>query len=72
MKGGDNMYNLSARETAVLTVAAQGCSNKEIAEKLFITERTVKAHMSSIFKKLNVKNRTAAVMAVTSKEQISN
>ena len=71
MKGGDYMYNLSARETAVLTVA-QGCSNKEIAEKLFITERTVKAHMSSIFKKLNVKNRTAAVMAVTSKEQISN
>ena len=66
------MYNLSARETAVLTVAAKGCSNKEIAEKLFITERTVKAHMSSIFKKLNVKNRTAAVTMAISSSRVND
>ncbi len=60
------MLKLSEREIDVLEMAISGCSNKEIAEKLFITESTVKAHLSSIFRKLNVKNRTAAVMAAVS------
>ncbi len=45
--------------------------NKKIAEVLFITERTVKAHLTSIYKKLNVKNRTAAAIAAISKGLIS-
>ena len=63
------MHKLSAREIAVLSVVKKGCTNKEIAEKLFITESTVKAHMSSIFRKLNVKNRTEAVIATISKKK---
>ncbi len=52
---------LSARETDVLTMVADGARNKEIAYQLNITERTVKAHLSHIFDKLDVDSRAAAV-----------
>lgn len=52
---------LTARELEVLQQLAKGKLNKEIAQKLNINERTVKFHVSSIFKKLNVQNRTEAV-----------
>ncbi len=51
---------LSNREQEVLDLLARGKSNKDIAEKLMITPRTVKYHVSSIFSKLKVKNRTEA------------
>lgn len=51
---------LSNREQEVLDLLAKGSSNNDIARKLFITTRTVKYHVSSIFTKLNVKNRTEA------------
>lgn len=51
---------LSNREQEVLNLLAKGNSNNDIANKLFITTRTVKYHVSSIFTKLNVKNRTEA------------
>ena len=44
-----------------------GYMNKDIAKLLYITERTVKAHLSSIYRKLNVKNLTAAVVKAVSK-----
>jgi len=54
---------LSERELEVLQMVAEGARNKEIAYKLGITERTVKAHLSHIFQKLNVDARAAAVAA---------
>jgi DNA-binding NarL/FixJ family response regulator len=43
-------------------MVAQGASNNDIAEKLFVREVTVKTHLNSIFKKLKVKSRTQAVL----------
>jgi DNA-binding CsgD family transcriptional regulator len=51
---------LSAREREVLAVLAEGATNNELAERLFISERTVNRHLSNIFTKLEVANRTAA------------
>lgn len=48
---------LSDRETQVARLVASGASNKEIAEKLSITERTVKAHLSAVFEKLSLRDR---------------
>lgn len=57
--------DLSQRETEVLTLLTKGRSNKEISSTLFITEDTVKAHLKTLFIKLNVKDRTeAAINAV--------
>jgi DNA-binding NarL/FixJ family response regulator len=51
---------LSEREREVLVLIAQGCSNREIAERLIITEGTVKTHVSNIMGKLQAENRTQA------------
>lgn len=53
---------LTAREKEVLICLVEGLSNKEIASKLFISDKTVKIHVSKIFKKLNVKSRSQAVI----------
>lgn len=53
---------LTNRETEVLICLVEGLSNKEIAGRLFISDKTVKIHVSKIFKKLNVKNRSQAVI----------
>jgi NarL family two-component system response regulator LiaR len=53
---------LTERELEVLKLAAKGMSNKNIAEKLFLTVRTVKAHLSNIFSKLDVASRTEAIV----------
>lgn len=52
---------LSARETEVLTLVADGASNREVARALFLSEATVKSHLVHIFDKLDVDSRTAAV-----------
>ncbi|MCJ7522029.1 MAG: response regulator transcription factor [Dehalococcoidia bacterium] len=54
--------NLSDREIEVLRLAATGMSNKEIAEQLFVTVRTIKAHISNIFIKMHVASRTEAII----------
>jgi len=51
---------LSSRELEVLRLIANGLTNKEISEKLFVTIGTVKAHTANIFRKLDVNNRTQA------------
>jgi len=59
-------YNLTERESEILTLVKNGLSNGEIAETLFISKHTVKAHMENIFKKLKVNNRTAALHRINS------
>lgn len=53
--------NLTERETAVLRLVANGKANKEIARALSLSEETIKAHLKSIFAKLDVTDRTHAV-----------
>jgi DNA-binding NarL/FixJ family response regulator len=53
---------LTPREKEVLHILATGCSNKEIATALFISEKTVKSHLNSIFRKLNVTRRLKAIL----------
>lgn len=55
--------SLSEQELRVLYLIAEGNSNKQIADQLFIAESTVKSHASSIYTKLNVKRRTEAIKA---------
>jgi len=55
---------LSKRETEVLQLMAQGLSNQEIADTLFVSLNTVKTHISNIYTKLNVRRRTQAIQKV--------
>lgn len=52
---------LSKREIEVLGLLAEGFSNQEIADKLFVSLNTTKTHISNIYSKLNVKRRTQAI-----------
>ena len=52
---------ITARELEILELIARGMSNREIAEKLFVSENTVKTHSSRLFDKLSAKRRTQAV-----------
>jgi DNA-binding NarL/FixJ family response regulator len=53
---------LSERERQVLVLIAQGASNLEIAAQLYLSERTVKGHVGSIFAKLGARDRAAAIV----------
>jgi len=53
--------NLSKRELEVLQLMAEGLSNQEIAERLFVSLNTIKTHSAQIFEKMEVKRRTQAV-----------
>ena len=65
MEVDDKLNELTRREIEVLKLIAEGLFNKEIASKLDISERTVKNHVSNIFKKIDVSDRTqAAVFAI--------
>jgi len=52
---------ISRREYEVLELIAAGCSNQEIAEKLFVSTSTVKTHVSNVLAKLNARRRTQAI-----------
>lgn len=58
----DPFYSLTEREMDVLSLVATGLSNKQIANKLFISEETVKVHIRNLLRKLNVHSRVAATV----------
>jgi len=53
---------ITAREEEVLQLIADGCSTPEVAERLFISQKTVKNHLASIYQKLDARDRTQAVL----------
>jgi NarL family two-component system response regulator LiaR len=58
----DHVERLTDRETEILKSVSDGLSNKEIARRLSITEKTVKAHLNNVFDKLGVHSRTQAAL----------
>jgi DNA-binding NarL/FixJ family response regulator len=59
--GGD-LAELTSRENAILRLVAQGEANGEIARRLFISEKTVRNHLTNIFEKLRVDSRSRAIV----------
>ena len=68
-RSGDS-FDLTARELEVLRAIASGARSSQIALDLRITERTVKAHLASIYQKLGVKSRAAAVAMAVQQELV--
>lgn len=69
IKEGDKFYNdLTEREKEILRLIALGGTNKDIANKLSISEKTVKNHISNIFQTLHVNNRTQAALYALGKK----
>ncbi|TFB18856.1 response regulator transcription factor [Filobacillus milosensis] len=62
---------LTSREKEVLQLVVEGLSNKEIAESLFISETTVKIHVSHIFKKMKVKSRSQLIIHAVKNRLVS-
>ncbi len=67
---GEKISPLTQREKEILTLVAKGSSNSQIAQKLFVREVTVKTHLNSIYRKLNVDNRVQAVLLAQQTEII--
>lgn len=59
-----HLYNLTARESEIVELIYQGMTSKQIAEKMFISENTVKKHTYNIFKKMKVSNRSQIIKIV--------
>lgn len=53
---------LSQRESEVAELVTQGLSNKEIAGRLFVTEKTIKFHLTNIYKKMQIKSRSQLIV----------
>jgi len=67
-----SLEKLSPREKEVALAVASGASNKEAAERLNITERTVKAHLSAIFERLEVRDRLQLTLLINGVPDLSN
>ncbi|WP_395106816.1 AAA family ATPase [Actinomadura sp. SCN-SB] len=61
---GDEPFGLSPREYEIATLVAQGCTNQQVAEKLFLSVRTVETHLSRVFAKLGVSSRVGVATAL--------
>lgn len=69
---GEEKVPLTEREQEVLLMVASGSSNKDIADKLFVKEVTVKTHLNNIFKKLKVTSRTQATLLAMQMDLINS
>jgi DNA-binding NarL/FixJ family response regulator len=65
---GGGVLGLTDRERSILDLVATGMTNKEIADRLFLSEKTVKHYMTNILQKLHVRNRVEAAMLVDRKK----
>lgn len=70
--GNKNLALLSERERKVALAVMSGASNKEISRQLDITERTVKAHLSTIFKKLEVRDRLQLTLKLAIHDHVAH
>ena len=61
----ERVASLTQQQYKILLMFAQGLLNKQIAYDLHVSEATIKAHATAIFRKLNVRNRTQAVIAIS-------
>jgi len=68
---GTKRADLTKREVRVLKLVASGKTNKEIANRLFVSEKTVKNHLNHIYRKLGAKNRAQAVVEGVKRDYIS-
>ena len=71
MRHASEIIPLTPRECEVLRLLAEGLSNREISTRLFVTERTIKFHVSSILAKLGADNRTEAVTIAAQRGLVS-
>ena len=62
------IHELTSREIEILQLIAQGKNNKSVAQKLMLSELTIKAHLKNIFKKLKASNRTQAIIIAIQRE----
>lgn len=69
-EAGDLLQDLTERERDILQYLAKGLSNKEIGEKLFLSEKTVKHYMTNILQKLQVRNRVEAALMAQKSSQL--
>lgn len=68
----ENIAKLTQRELEILKMVSAGATNADIAEKLFVKEVTIKTHLNSIYKKLNVENRVQAVLLAIETDIVKN
>ncbi|GAA3959928.1 hypothetical protein GCM10023085_48050 [Actinomadura viridis] len=64
---GEAPFGLSPREHEIATLVAQGCTNQQVAEKLFLSVRTVETHLSRVFGKLGVSSRVGVATALNAR-----
>ncbi len=62
-------FNITSRESDIIELVIQGCSNIDIGEKLFISPRTVESHLYKIFQKAAIKNRTQLINLILSNQK---
>ena len=70
MEGENSMENLTEKETEALHYVKLGYTNRQIAEAMSVSYHTAKAHVSSILRKLGVKNRLCAVLKANEIEDL--